>query len=295
MFPVGGEEIGLSILARSFHRLLGTELFQIVKRHDFGTDETALKIGVNRARGLRRFVSFTNAPSLDLVWSRGEEVNQVHGGESRRDNLRQHRLHALVLAPLRLVLFRDVLKLALDFGGKRNYGAATVRLHPLVNLDQEFILFAFEIFTAQVDQVNHRFGRQQLILVQVHHIIRRPLLHAVTNLLPALEPIDDLTNRLQLLLLLLGRHRVRRARDLLLRFFLQRAHEFQILRPQLRCDDFDIIHRIDAILDVYDIRVLEASHHVRDAVDGFNVRQKRVSESSARGRPFHQPRDIDNL
>ena len=57
----------LTVFSRGFHLLLGSELLQHVERHDFGADETAFEIGVNRTRRLRRLVTFSDAPRLDLV------------------------------------------------------------------------------------------------------------------------------------------------------------------------------------------------------------------------------------
>ena len=74
----------------------GAEFFQILKPHGFRADEPAFEVGVNRPRGLGGLVPLSDAPRLDLVAARGEEVNQVDHGKRGFDDFRQHRLHLLI-------------------------------------------------------------------------------------------------------------------------------------------------------------------------------------------------------
>ena len=275
--------------------MLVTERLQIFESHDFGTDETSLEIGVNRPRGLGRLESLANAPRLDFVRTGGEKVNQMDGRKRRLDDFGKHGLHALVLTPLLLLLLGHRLQFALDLARKRNDDAAAVRLHPLVNFDQKLILLALKIPTTEIHQVNDRFRGEQLVRVQVRDVRRVPVSHAVAHLLSVLEPREHFIHSLQFLLLLLGHRRARRARQSRVQFFLERSNEFNILLSQFTRDDLDVIHRIDPILDVNHVGVLEASHDVRDAIHRFNVRQERVPESRTRARSFHQSRDVDNL
>jgi hypothetical protein len=48
-------------------------------RHDLGTDEAALKVGVDGSRRLRRLDTPLDLPALDLVLTSSEKVNQVDG------------------------------------------------------------------------------------------------------------------------------------------------------------------------------------------------------------------------
>lgn len=48
-------------------------------RHDLSANEAALKVGVDGACRLRRLGSLLDLPALDLVLTRGEEVNEVDG------------------------------------------------------------------------------------------------------------------------------------------------------------------------------------------------------------------------
>ena len=187
------------------------------------------------------------------------------------------------------------LQFALDLARKRNDDATAVRLHPLVNFDQKLILLALKIPTTEIHQVNDRFRGEQLVRVQIRDVRRIPVSHAVAHLLSVLEPREHFIHSLQFLLLLLSHRRARRARQSRVQFFLERSNEFNILLSQFTRDDLDVIHRIDPILDVNHVGVLEASHDVRDAIHRFNVRQERVPESRTRARSFHQSRDVDNL
>ena len=58
---------------------------------------------------------------------------------------------------------------------------------------------------------------------------------------------------------------------------------------------FGRVRRIDRRLDVRNVLVLEAAHHVEDAVDRRNVREKRVAETGAVGRALDQAGNVGHL
>ena len=62
---------------------------------------------------------------------------------------------------------------------------------------------------------------------------------------------------------------------------------------QLGLDRLGVGQRIDAVLDVRDVVVLEAAQHVGDGVDLADVRQELVAEAFALGGAAHQARDVD--
>jgi hypothetical protein len=72
-------------------------------------------------------------------------------------------------------------------------------------------------------------------------------------------------------------------------------HGLEVLQAKLGRDREDVAHRIDAVLDVDHVRVLEAPRDLHDRVDLADVRKKLVSEPFAFGRPPHEPRDVDEV
>ena len=67
----------------------------------------------------------------------------------------------------------------------------------------------------------------------------------------------------------------------------------EIGQHQLGLDRLDVGDRIDAALDVGDVVVLEAAHHMRDGVDLADVGEELVAEALALGGAAHQPGDVD--
>src|SRR5207237_501838 len=64
---------------------------------------------------------------------------------------------------------------------------------------------------------------------------------------------------------------------------------------QLGLDDLDVARRIDGVLDVHDVRVLEGADDVEDGVGLANVGQELVAEALALRRAAHQSRDVDDF
>ena len=62
---------------------------------------------------------------------------------------------------------------------------------------------------------------------------------------------------------------------------------------QLRLHRFDIGQRIDAALDVRDVGILEAAHHMRDGVDLADIGEKLVAEPLPFRGAAHQTGNVD--
>ena len=67
----------------------------------------------------------------------------------------------------------------------------------------------------------------------------------------------------------------------------------EIGQHQLGLDRLDVGDRIDLALDVGDVAILEAAHHVDDGVDLADGGEKLVAEPLAFRGAAHQPGDID--
>ena len=60
-------------------------------------------------------------------------------------------------------------------------------------------------------------------------------------------------------------------------------------------DRLDVGNRIDLAGDMHDVRILEASHHVRDRVALADVGEELIAQAFALRGTRHQSRDIDEL
>jgi hypothetical protein len=60
-------------------------------------------------------------------------------------------------------------------------------------------------------------------------------------------------------------------------------------------DDLQVLHRVDAVLDVDDVGVVKGAHDVKDPVDGGDVGEEGVAEALAGGGALDQARDVDDL
>ena len=68
---------------------------------------------------------------------------------------------------------------------------------------------------------------------------------------------------------------------------------FQVGQHQLGLDGLGVGQRVDAVLDVGDVVVLEAAQHVGDGVDLADVAQELVAEALALGGAAHEAGDVD--
>ncbi|MNC24859.1 hypothetical protein D3C75_729290 [compost metagenome] len=66
----------------------------------------------------------------------------------------------------------------------------------------------------------------------------------------------------------------------------------QVRQGQLGIDDFDIVSRIHFIVDVDDVVVLKATHHVADSFGFTDVGQELVTQAFTFGCAFYQACDV---
>jgi hypothetical protein len=72
-------------------------------------------------------------------------------------------------------------------------------------------------------------------------------------------------------------------------------HAFQIGQRQLGVDGVDVRDRVDPVVDVDDVVVLEAADHVGDRIHFPDMRQELVAQAFTTGRAGHQACDIDEF
>ena len=68
---------------------------------------------------------------------------------------------------------------------------------------------------------------------------------------------------------------------------------FQVGQHQFGFNRIGIGHRIDPLVDVLDVIVLETAQHMDDRVDFADVAQELVAQAFALARTAHETRDID--
>jgi hypothetical protein len=73
------------------------------------------------------------------------------------------------------------------------------------------------------------------------------------------------------------------------------GHRLQVPQAQLGRDGVDVRDGIDAVLDVNDVGVVEASRDLHDRVDLADVGQKLVAQALALVSTPHEPRDVDEV
>lgn len=91
------------------------------------------------------------------------------------------------------------------------------------------------------------------------------------NVLPILQQCKDLLNSGLLFSQLLHFQTLTAALCLFLDVLQCLFDEFNILDPQLVADDVQISHWVHVALDVNDLCIVEASHHLEDGIDSADV------------------------
>ena len=69
----------------------------------------------------------------------------------------------------------------------------------------------------------------------------------------------------------------------------------QVGEDQLEVDDLDVADRVDAVLDMGDVGVVEAADDVEDGVHAADVPEELVAEAFALGRAADKAGDVDEL
>jgi hypothetical protein len=68
--------------------------------------------------------------------------------------------------------------------------------------------------------------------------------------------------------------------------------DLEIGKAELRLDDLDVAQRVDAALDMRDVRVLEAAHDMGDRIDLADVLEELVAKALALRRALDEARDV---
>lgn len=112
----------------------------------------------------------------------------------------------------------------------------------------------------------------------ITYLLGSPVL--VTDVLALLEQGENLLRGSLLFLELLHLERLTTTAGLLLQVLKGLLDELDILDTELLADDLEITDGIDITLDVDNFGIIETSDDLEDGIDGANVGQESVSETS---------------
>ena len=124
----------------------------------------------------------------------------------------------------------------------------------------------------------HLLDELEVILGEVDLACRRALVER------SLDAAQDLV--LDLRLFVAGLRDLRELHDALL-------DDLEVSEAELRLDDVDVAQRVDAALDMRDVRVDKAAHDVCDGIDLADVLEEFIAEALALGRALDEASDVD--
>jgi hypothetical protein len=107
--------------------------------------------------------------------------------------------------------------------------------------------------------------------------------------------LEELKNELSgglLFLQLLHLQGLSATTGLFLQSFKSLGHKLNVLDAQLLVDDGQITARVNITLNVNDLGIIEAANNLEDGIDGTNVRQERVTQTSTGGSTAGQTGNI---
>ena len=290
------DNVGLALLAELAggadvaHTLGLLDLLEVIVCDNLGLNEVLLEVGVDGAGGLRGGPAAGNGPAADLLIAGGEEVDEVKRLEALSDDAGDHASGGALLGSDAGLLVGEELLLVLD--GEGDHRAAAVLVDPLHNLGEELVALADEVLLGEVNEIDLRLGGDEAgeLLLDELDLSGGPV--AVLDGEVLAEHVLELVHRggegegqlelrvaLQLLLLILD----------------GLVDEDEILLAELEGDRLEVTNRINRLLNVLNIGVLEGADHVEDTVDGANVGEELVAEASALRGAADEAGDIPDL
>ena len=125
---------------------------------------------------------------------------------------------------------------------------------------------------------------------RVTYLLGTPVL--VTDVLAILKQGKNLLDGSFLLLELLHLKRLTATASLLLQVLKSLLDELDILDAELLADNLEITDGVDVTLDVDNLGIIETSDDLEDGIDGADVRQESVTETSTSRGTTGQTSDI---
>ena len=242
------------------------------------------------ARGAGRLGAALDGPRADLLLARGEVRDEVEHRVARADHgVEAGLLQAGALEEVGALLGGQLHDLRLDLRADDHDRRAAL-LGALAHAVHERIGVGLgELLLLHVAHVEERLVREQREVSQdvlLVLVVRRDAAREATTVEHLLDLLEDLDGLLLLRVVALGR--AARLVEALL-------HRVEILERELGLDGLDVGDRVDLVLDVQDVVVLEAAHDLRDRVALADVREEGVALAFALARAADQTRDVDEV
>ena len=261
---------------------------EVVVVDDLGADEAALEVRMDLAGGFRCRRALDNGPGAALIRAGRQEGLQAQEVERCLDQAVEAALRLTEVFEEGLGLFFVELgDLRLDFCRDGDDFRALFGRVFLDLLDVRVLVVSRGDFVlGDVRDVERRLERQEVhlldelevILGEVDLACRRALVER------SLDAAQDLI--LDLRLFVAGLRDLRELHDALL-------DDLEVSEAELRLDDVDVAQRVDAALDMRDVRVDEAAHDVCNGIDLADVLEEFIAEALALGRALDEAGDVD--
>ena len=264
-------------LTSSLGASLTAKLDVVIVGNRLGTDEAALKVGVNDASCLGGGVADVDGPGLDLHLARREvglQAQQVVGslGQTAETRLFQ----AKVSQVHGRVFLIKLSELALDLGAQRQRLDAA----DFGKVGRDLVL---------VDVCKHHDGLHghevqvvevgAFLIVHLHGASRVALVHPGSDALHGLVLGRELLVALRILL---------KARQGLL-------HRGKVGQNKLSADDVKVALGVGAAVGTHNVGILKVAHDLADGVALTNVRKELVAQALALAGTFYQTGDVNEL
>ena len=117
---------------------------------------------------------------------------------------------------------------------------------------------------------------------------------ALANVLAIIEPGEDLLDGGLLFPSLLLLQTLAALTGLLLLVLERLLDELNVLQPELLADDIQVADRVNVTLDVDNLGIIEAPHDLEDGIDGADVRQESIAQTSTGGGATGQASNVED-
>jgi len=269
--------IKTSFLDSSFRSVL----HELIISHDIAGDEALLEICVNGTSSLRGLRAALDGPATNLIMSSCEEVDELEGSVASTHDLGEGAT-SLEVDVLRLssgllgllVASRDELGFEAGAEGDDRLGPWLAEvLDPLDDLGEPLVALALKVTSRHVDEVHDGLGAEKVEIVDSIDLIGLPL--DKTDRTATLDGIESLVENFELL----GGSLVLLVLEDTLKLLHPVADGLLILDEKLFVDNAKITHRIDGILDVGHLSILEHTDDLKDGISGTNVRKEGIAKT----------------
>ncbi len=277
-------------LACCLDRRLRAKLEEIVALHDLCANESTLEVGVDLAGSLGRPGASVDGPGMNLRLSNGEKRDEIQRAIPGADDfVKPWLIEPERLDELRALFFGELHDLGLDRCADHDDGNPALFTEPANLRDEGVFVDIRELFFLDVgDEKRGLVGEQKHVSADLLFVLVRGF-DGCRRLALVEQGFEPPTKNDRLLfewVLALGGA---------LGPVEPPLHRLEVLQDQLGFDRLDIRDRIDPVVDVHDVLVLEAPDHVGDCVRLPDIAQEGIALTLALRGTLYQSRNVDEL